>query len=159
MPTTSPKNKIPPFPHTHTSPHTLDYQIPFIDSTSDFYQREANQEVPCHLTQTHHHMPCHKCPTPDQVTYWQVKKMRAELLADPNSSVQTRENARSFLDKSGFLLKEDPLSQEAFSYTLISLSHSAPMKMMQEGKRAIAILMMDEAAHSTGTVIMQYVEK
>ena len=49
-------------------------------------------------------------------------KMRAELLADPNSSVQTREkNARS-LDKNGFLLKEDPLSQEALSYMLISLS-------------------------------------
>ena len=33
------------------------------------------------------------------------------------------------------------------------------MKIMQEGTRAVAILMMDEAAQTIGTTIMQYVEK
>ena len=59
-------------------------------------------------------------------------KTRVKLLADPNSSVRTRENTRSFLDKNGFLLKEDVLSQEALSYMLISPAHSAPMKRKQE---------------------------
>ena len=33
------------------------------------------------------------------------------------------------------------------------------MKMMQEGTRAVAILMIDEAACSTRTAVMQYVKK
>ena len=85
--------------------------------------------------------------------------MRVELLTDPNSLVQTRENARSFLDKIGFLPKEDILSQEALSYKLISLAHSALMKTMQEGTRTVATLMMDEATQTIRTTVMQYVEK
>ena len=42
---------------------------------------------------------------------------------------------------------------------LISLAHSAPMKMMQERTKDVAILMMDEAPCTIGTTVMQYVEK
>ena len=75
--------------------------------------------------------------------------MRAELPANFNGSVQTRENARSFLYRNGFLPKvpkEDPLSQQALGYALISLAHSASMKIIHKGTRALAILMMNEAA-------------
>ena len=86
-------------------------------------------------------------------------RSRAELIADPATTICTRENACNFLDKNGFLLKEDSISTDVLSYMLLSLAHSAPMRMMQEGTRAVVILMMDKAAHTIGTAIQQYVEK
>ena len=86
-------------------------------------------------------------------------KTRAELIADTATTIRTRENAHNFLDKNGFLPKEDPLSIDVLSYTLLSLAHSAPTRMIQEGLRAVAILMMDKAARSIGTAVHQYIEK
>ena len=86
-------------------------------------------------------------------------RTRADLVDEPGSSVRTRESARSFLDKNGFLAKEDALSTEALSYALLSLAHSTPAKTLQEGARAVALLMMDDAARGVGTAVLQYVEK
>ena len=60
-------------------------------------------------------------------------KARADLIEETGTSVCTRENAQSFLDKNGFLAKEDTMSTKALSYMLLSLAHSAPAKTLQEG--------------------------
>ena len=74
--------------------------------------------------------------------------------ADTATTICTRENAHNFLDKNRFLLKEDPLST-----TPLATPHSTPTRMIQEGSRAVAILMMDEAARTIGTAVQQYIEK
>jgi hypothetical protein len=86
-------------------------------------------------------------------------KNRAELLAEPNTSIRTREQARTHLDKHGYLAKEDPLSTEQLSYVLLSLAYNANGKALQEGARAVAILMMEEAAKGVGNAVRQQVEK
>ena len=67
-------------------------------------------------------------------------KSRAELITDTATTICTMENACNFLDKNGFLLKEDPILTDILSYTLLSLAHSTPMRMIQEGSRAVTIL-------------------
>ena len=46
-------------------------------------------------------------------------RTRVNLVDEPGSSVCTRESERSFLDKNGFLAKEDTLSTEVLSYKLL----------------------------------------
>ena len=59
-------------------------------------------------------------------------KARADLIEETGTSVHTRENSQSFLDKNRFLVKEDAMSTEVLSYMLLSLAHSAPAKTLQE---------------------------
>jgi hypothetical protein len=86
-------------------------------------------------------------------------KTRAELLAEPNTSIRTREQARQYLDRHGYLAKEDPLSTEQLSYALLALAYNVNGKALQEGTRAIAILMMEEAAKGVGAAVKQHVER
>jgi hypothetical protein len=86
-------------------------------------------------------------------------KNRAELLAESNTSIRTREQARLHLDRHGYLAKEDPLSTEQLSYVLLSLAYSVNGKALQEGARAVAILMMEEAAKGVGKAVRQQVER
>ena len=49
---------------------------------------------------------------------------------------------------------------EALSYTLLSLAHNTPTKLLlQEGARAVAILLVDEVARSMSLEVMCYIEK
>jgi hypothetical protein len=84
---------------------------------------------------------------------------RTELLAEPNTSVRTREQARQYLDRHGYLAKEDPLSTEQLSHALLSLAYNVSGKALQEGARAVAILMMEEAARGVGNAVRQHVER
>ena len=86
-------------------------------------------------------------------------RTRADLVDEPGSSVCTRESTRNFLDKNGFLTKEDALSAKALSYVLLSLAHSMPAKTLQEGAQVVAILIMDDVAQGVRTAVLQYVEK
>ena len=47
------------------------------------------------------------------------------------------------------------MSVEELSFVLLSLAHSAPAKILQEGVRAVAILLVDEAAKKTGEEVMR----
>ncbi|KAF8499396.1 hypothetical protein JB92DRAFT_3124897 [Gautieria morchelliformis] len=84
-------------------------------------------------------------------------KSRAELLADPYAAVRTKEGARTYLDRNGYFARDEPITMELLSYTLLSLAHSAMVKTLQEGARAIAILMLEEAAKSMGETVAMYV--
>ena len=83
----------------------------------------------------------------------------AELINDPNAAVHNHQQAGTFLDKHNYASKEDALSAEGLSFVLLSLSHSAPLKTLQEGVRAVAILMMDKSTKSMGEEVVWYVEK
>lgn len=86
-------------------------------------------------------------------------KNRNELVNNADLTVKTHEQAKNFLDKHRFMSKEDELSIEGLSFTLLSLAHSAPTKILQEGARAVAILLTEATAKSTGSEIMRYVEE
>jgi hypothetical protein len=86
-------------------------------------------------------------------------KTRAELLAEPNTSIRTREQARLHLDRHGYLAKEDPLSTEQLSNVLLALAYNVNGKALQEGPRAIEILMMEEVAKGVGTAVRKHVER
>jgi hypothetical protein len=79
-------------------------------------------------------------------------------LTEPNTSIRTREQARQHLDRHGYLAKEDPLSTEQLSYVLLSLAHNTSGKALQEGARAVALLMMEEAARIVGNAVKKHVE-
>ena len=83
----------------------------------------------------------------------------AELIDDSNAAIHNHQQARMFLDKHNFMSKEDSLSAEGLSFVLLSLSHSTPLKILQEGARVVAILMMDKLTKSMGEEVIQYVEK
>jgi hypothetical protein len=72
-------------------------------------------------------------------------------LAEPNTSIQTREQAIQHLDRHGYLTKED--STEQLSYALRSLVYNVNGNALQEGARAIAILMMEEAVRGVGIAV------
>jgi hypothetical protein len=86
-------------------------------------------------------------------------KNRTELLTEPNMSVRTREQARQHLDRHGYLAKEDPLSIAQLSYVLLFLAYNVNGKALQEGTRAVGILMMEEVAKGVGITVRQHVER
>jgi uncharacterized protein YoxC len=105
--------------------------------------------------------PAHAAPAPRTRASSQQtgNKSRPDLLADPHASVRTKEQARTFLDKHGFLAKDSPAKTDQLSYVLLSLAHSSSGKTLEEGVRAVAILLTDEAAKDTSAAVLQYVEK
>jgi hypothetical protein len=86
-------------------------------------------------------------------------KTRGELIDNASSSVRNREQARNFLDKNRYVAKDDPISHEGLSFALLCLAHNATTRTLQEGARAVAILMMDASARSLGEQAMKYVEE
>jgi hypothetical protein len=87
--------------------------------------------------------PAHAAPTPRTRASSQQtgNKSRPDLLADPHASVRTKEQARLFLSKHGFLAKDSPATTDQLSYVLLSLAHSSSGKTLEEGIRAVAILL------------------
>jgi hypothetical protein len=86
-------------------------------------------------------------------------KNRTELLAEPNTAIRTREQVRQHLDRHRYLAKEDPLLTEQLSYMLLSIAYNVNSKALQEGARAVAILMMEEAVRGVGIAVRQHVKK
>jgi hypothetical protein len=76
--------------------------------------------------------------------------------------VRTKEAARAFLDKNGFFAKDERVTVELLSHPLLSLAHrttahSTTGKVLQEGARAIAIVMVDETMRSAGEAVAKHV--
>jgi hypothetical protein len=86
-------------------------------------------------------------------------KTRGELIDNASSSVRNKEQARNFLDKNHYVAKDDPISYEGLSFALLCLAHNAMTRTLQEGVRALAILMMDASARSLREQAMKYVEE
>ena len=84
---------------------------------------------------------------------------RQELLdTSPSNSPKNIAQAKAFLNKNGFLSSEEVPSYEALSYTLLSMAFSAPVKILQDGARAVAIAMMDLVATTLAQDVTCYVE-
>ena len=86
-------------------------------------------------------------------------KMRDELIESSTSTIKNQTQARTFLDRQGLIAKEDPISIEGLSFVLLSLTHSATTKILQDRARAVAILITDESAKTVGNEVMRYVKK
>ena len=84
---------------------------------------------------------------------------KADLLADPSSTIKMIDGTRTFLDRHGFIAKDDLVTMEQLSYVLLSLAHSFTRKAMHEGARVVALLMVDNTENDSGTAISRYVEK
>jgi hypothetical protein len=85
---------------------------------------------------------------------------RQELIESGSaSSPKNTAQARAFLHKKGFLSGDDTPTQEALSYALLSMAYSAPERVLQDGARAIAVILMEQTASSIGEEVASCVEK
>jgi len=80
-----------------------------------------------------------------------------EDLIKTSRVISNEKHARDFLDKNGYTPKSDSTTIETLSYALLSLTHSATYKTLQDEAQAITILLELESTKRTGEGIVSYI--